>query len=685
MYKLPLILLFSVLTALAVRASVVIPSVYVQNYTVDDYHASCQNWDIAISYTGFLYVANNSGLLTFDGNTWTTYELPDKSVITQVTFLNDTVYTQGESTLGYWTRDDLGGMKYTPLDKLPSSVGFDRPKANYLLPDEIIKASPSAYATTGELNFTGTTTDGLFITDPEGLILLHLSLQNQLQDNIVRSICIQDSGQIWVAFDNGISLIALDPPISLIGKRSFIGKLINASLHKETVYIHTNIGYFKRTLAADDKFQPVSEEEATQFLVTNTENKHLTVKDLFKNTDGLGVFAHADQIYPAPGNLYWLTVGNEAGLFHQEEGEGSLKCRILFDNYNMNIVTRGEQIIPLNDFLYLISSMQGILMVDTRKLIESSLGTGVLFRLTHLEYYDKEGIHLLPLTSQQVSLPYDFQELVVRVGTTVCTPNHQISYKIEGVSSDWSPWQKDGTISLLQLPAGSYELKIRKYAVKGPFPEFTLPIEVRPAWYNTVWAYLIYITLVWLGVQRGLHYHLKRLRKEEQDAQEAERQKEQEKVHQLRSEILEAELQNKNNELLLQTSSLVKKNQVMQSLLEELERQKETLGERYPNKLYTRMRTLMEETLNDQDSWAVFENYFNNAHQNFMERLRREYDDITTGDLRICCLLRMNLSTKEIASLLNVSIRAVELRRYRLRKRLSLDADINLVDFLIRF
>ena len=68
-----------------------------------------------------------------------------------------------------------------------------------------------------------------------------------------------------------------------------------------------------------------------------------------------------------------------------------------------------------------------------------------------------------------------------------------------------------------------------------------------------------------------------------------------------------------------------------------------------------------------------------------MDRLRQQYADLTTGDLRICCLLRMNLSTKEIASLLNVSIRAIEVRRYRLRKRMNLDNDTNLVDFLLKF
>lgn len=166
---------------------------------------------------------------------------------------------------------------------------------------------------------------------------------------------------------------------------------------------------------------------------------------------------------------------------------------------------------------------------------------------------------------------------------------------------------------------------------------------------------------------------------------EAERQAEQQRLQQMKSEMLETELQNKNNELTLQTTALVKRNEAIQALLEELDKQKETLGDRYPNKLYTRLRSLIESTLNDQADWVQFETYFNSAHQNFMDRLRQQYADITAGDLRICCLLRMNLSTNEIASLMNVSVRAIELRRYRLRKRLALDGDTNLVDFLMNY
>lgn len=65
--RLPFIILLSILAVFALRASVVAPSILVQNYSVDDYKASCQNWDLAVSYHGILYVANNSGLVTLTG------------------------------------------------------------------------------------------------------------------------------------------------------------------------------------------------------------------------------------------------------------------------------------------------------------------------------------------------------------------------------------------------------------------------------------------------------------------------------------------------------------------------------------------------------------------------------------------------------------------------------------------
>lgn len=684
-HRLLLLFSLSLLSALSGAAPVAVPSLLIQNYTVDDYKASCQNWDLAVSYDGILYVANNSGLLTFDGNTWQNYPLPDKSAIRQVTYRNDTIYTAGPSSRGFWTQTTLGSLQYHPLGELPPDITFDKPPHNYPLPLQIQAEHPTAFATAGEFHFIGTAADGLYITTPAGDILRHLSTDNLLQDNIVRALCVQDASLIWVALDNGLSQIDIGPALTMLGRRSVIGKLQAGVLHGDSLYIRTNIGYFRRTLTPDDTFRPVDTLQGEKLLPPAPRPTPLRVAELFENRASLDIFADAEDIYPGPENLYWLTAGNQAGLFHREDGNGTLKCRILFDNYNMNLVTSDPRIIFLNDSLNLVSTMQGTLLINTRRLIAGGLGGLTMPRFRRIGYTAATRTQYLPVDTGRITLPYDFQAFTLYVGTTVFTPNHQISYKLEGVSSEWSPWQKDGKISFLQLPEGAYELRVRKYVVKGPFPEISLLIQVRPPWYNTIWAYLAYILLAWFVGRWALKYHLRNLHREEQQRLEAERRTEEQRLHQMKNELLEAELQNKNNELTLQTSALVKRNQAIQSFLDELERQKETLGDRYPNKLYARLRTLMEEALNDQADWLQFETYFNSAHQHFMERLRLQYADITAGDLRICCLLRMNLSTKEIASLLNVSVRAVELRRYRLRKRLALEGDTNLVDFLMKF
>ena len=88
----------------------------------------------------------------------------------------------------------------------------------------------------------------------------------------------------------------------------------------------------------------------------------------------------------------------------------------------------------------------------------------------------------------------------------------------------------------------------------------------------------------------------------------------------------------------------------------------------------------------DSDNfWEVYQNNFNLIHQNFFKRLKEKYPDLTPTDLRFCALLRLNLSTKDIAQFTGLSVRGVEGARYRLRRKLDLPEGTNLVEFLIHF
>jgi DNA-binding CsgD family transcriptional regulator len=86
----------------------------------------------------------------------------------------------------------------------------------------------------------------------------------------------------------------------------------------------------------------------------------------------------------------------------------------------------------------------------------------------------------------------------------------------------------------------------------------------------------------------------------------------------------------------------------------------------------------------DED-WEHFAHHFDQVHVDFLKNLRERFPQLSASDLKLCAYLRMNLSTKEIAPLLNISVRGVEGSRYRLRKKLDLPNDANLTDFILRF
>src|SRR5690606_24299297 len=109
------------------------------------------------------------------------------------------------------------------------------------------------------------------------------------------------------------------------------------------------------------------------------------------------------------------------------------------------------------------------------------------------------------------------------------------------------------------------------------------------------------------------------------------------------------------------------------------------MGDRLPKKYANQLLSLIDKGLQDEREWEVFEQLYDQAHGDFFKRLKDDYPQLTPSDLRLCAYLRMNLASKEIAPLLSISVRGVEERRYRLRKRLDLSADVNLTEMIMTY
>jgi DNA-binding CsgD family transcriptional regulator len=117
--------------------------------------------------------------------------------------------------------------------------------------------------------------------------------------------------------------------------------------------------------------------------------------------------------------------------------------------------------------------------------------------------------------------------------------------------------------------------------------------------------------------------------------------------------------------------------------LEKLE--KDVPGEPALKREIHRIVKMVDQDASLDEDWEQFSKNFDQVHSDFLKRLGDQYPQLSSNDFKLSAYLRMNLSTKEIASLLNISVRGVEASRYRLRKRLGLGTNVNLTEFLMRF
>ena len=152
----------------------------------------------------------------------------------------------------------------------------------------------------------------------------------------------------------------------------------------------------------------------------------------------------------------------------------------------------------------------------------------------------------------------------------------------------------------------------------------------------------------------------------------------------LEKEQLEADLRFKSKELSGVVMTNIAHQEFLNSLKEELQQQK--LSGQYTRKNLDKLLSMINQNMvSDEENWNMFQSNFDCIHENFFRNLKEKFPDLTSGDLRLCALLRLNLPTKEIAKLMNISVRGVDAARYRLRKKLGLPPESSLTDFMIAF
>ena len=144
----------------------------------------------------------------------------------------------------------------------------------------------------------------------------------------------------------------------------------------------------------------------------------------------------------------------------------------------------------------------------------------------------------------------------------------------------------------------------------------------------------------------------------------------------IKNEQLEKDYKSKSNELAASTLSIVKKNELLMEI-------KDLLAKVEDKKTTAPVIKIIDSNLDHNENWEFFKEAFNNADSEFFKKVKSLHPELSPNDLKLCAYLRLNLSSKEIAPLFNISPRSVEIKRYRLRKKMDLNNNENLTNYIL--
>ena len=274
----------------------------------------------------------------------------------------------------------------------------------------------------------------------------------------------------------------------------------------------------------------------------------------------------------------------------------------------------------------------------------------------------------------------------------------QYRYTLVGFDDGWSAYAAPTIKEYTNLPPGNYTFQVQARTIYGQEGECaSFSFIVRSPWYATGEAYagysLLLLGLLLLGLKGIKKKHLREkdalqeekhqalLRKEDEFKRAAQQSAEQ--IMRLENEKLESEITYKNKRLAGLSMHLLTKNKFIVDVKKELKHavncQKNLVTD------VNKVIKSIDKNITLDDDWKEFEQHFDQVHGDFIKRLKATYPNLTTQETKLAAFLRVGMTTKEIANLLHNSVRSVEISRYRLRKKLQLDRETNLVDFMMNF
>lgn len=461
---------------------------------------------------------------------------------------------------------------------------------------------------------------------------------------------------------------------------------LNVFKIKGKVIVTSNVGIFEYNKAKD------------QFEYSSYFNQLLTpLKDI--------TFLKEDK----KGNIWyieWNLAKNSTGIFRIQEDMSYKQVIAPFALLTGKFISGFESIYPYSDDHIFFGTEDGFAHYSPNTNFSNNTEFSTYINRASALYLDSTFFYANSLDEiadpDQIKYSFPYKDNIFRFSYTSPSyenqDNIEYSFMLSGLNNKWSEWSSTPFTEYVNVPSGRYIFKVKARNQMGiESPADSLAFEIRAPWYKTTYAYFIYflvfillvLLVIWIVLKRieisKKKERLKHLRSYRQKEQEYIRQalSSEKKIISLKNEKLRIEMIHRDKELANQTMDLIRKNKFLVKIIEDLEKLKKSNSDDLLNDKISAIITKIGKDIDHKKQWEIFETAFDEVHEDFLSRLKTKYPNLTPNELRLCAYLRMNISTKEIAPLMNISVRGVEICRYRVRKKLNIERDQSLTSIIL--
>lgn len=462
----------------------------------------------------------------------------------------------------------------------------------------------------------------------------------------INSLEIDKYGTIWAGHQyKGLYAMTLGEDLSEIRSTRFYPTLDGkterpvsvCSIEDRTVFLDGVTGYY------------VYDETSRNFV------PYSELNDVLRN------YPAARTICRFENNLYWFISPSQAVLVRIGDDGIQVEDVILYESLGNNISDENQSITPIVPHKCLIALGNSLALYEYRDngaFIRSEPPVMSLSRVTISDMgHNKDSLAQIR-DVETIRIPYKFRNVRIDWHAPHYCKDGDLRFRFKLDGGEWSDYSAVPSAYYPYMKKGKHQVTIQASRHFGQsVSENSISLRIATPFYLTTVAITLYcLAAVFLMVFSG--YNIRRIRKE--------------KVMEQEKRKLESEIKMKSKELAASTMSVIRNNELLNRIKEAIEDGKTD-----------KAVSIIEKNLSGEQEWKTFESNFDNIHANFFRNLRERYPSLTDNDLRFCAYLRLNLSSKDIAALMNISLKGVEAARARIRKKIGIPSNCSLTTFMI--